>query len=89
MTSLLTAEEVGKLLHLKRRAVLALDIPRVRVGAGRGKVLFKVEDVERYIRSHTEEREINNGRRVQKRAKAVGVQGLPSWDQLLIIRLGY
>jgi hypothetical protein len=41
LRSLLTPAQVGEVLHLKRRAVLALDLPRVRVGAGRGKILFK------------------------------------------------
>ena len=61
MTLLLTAEQVGEWLHLKRRAVLALDIPRVRIGRGQGKILFRQEDVELYIRSHVEMKEISDG----------------------------
>lgn len=30
------------------------DVPRVRIGRGHGKILFREEDVELYIRSHVE-----------------------------------
>jgi integrase len=76
LTLLLTPEQVGERLHLKRRAVLALDLPRVRVGGK--KILFREENVELYIRLHVEHKEAGNGDRVQKRQKALGVSGLPS-----------
>ena len=85
MTLLLTPEQVGALLHLKKRVVLALDIPRVRVGGK--KILFREEDIELYIRANVEHRGASNGDRIQKRQKALGLQGLPSWDQLQKIRL--
>lgn len=78
MTSLLTVEQMGEVLHLKKRAVLNLDIPRVRVGAGRGKVLFREDDVERYMCSHVEENGSSHSDRVQKKSKALGLPGLPS-----------
>src|SRR5689334_9650852 len=89
LTLLLTPEEVGARLRLKRKAVLALDIPRVRVGAGRGKILFREDDVEIYIRSHVEHKGGSHGGSVQKKSKAVGLQGLPSRDHLQKIRMAH
>src|ERR1044071_9564101 len=89
LTFLLTPEEVGQRLHLKKRAVLALDLPRVRVGAGRGKILFREDDVELYIRAHVEHKGESHAGRVQKRQKALGLSGLPSRDQLQKIRLAH
>jgi len=54
VTLLLTTKQVGERLRLKKRAVLARDVPRVRIGRGHGKILFREEDVELYIRSHVE-----------------------------------
>ena len=87
LTSLLTPDQVGEVLHLKKRAVLALDIPRVR--AGRGKVLIREEDVELYIRSHVEQKGAGRADRISKRSKEVALQGLPSRHQLQALRMGY
>ena len=51
---LLTPAQVADLLHLSRRKVLSLDLPKVRVGDGRGKILFSEDDVRDYLRSRTE-----------------------------------
>ena len=91
MVKLLTPQQVGDILHLKPRSVMALDIPRVRVGRSKRKILFREEDVEIYIRSQVEytERGKSNGRRIQKEQRKVGLQVLPSRAQLQAIRLGY
>ena len=88
----LTPEQVAELLHISRRKVLSLDIPKVRVGSGRGKIRFNEDDVRDYLRSHTEypvtkgERNANG---VQKRPGKVGLQVLPSRETLEKIRLGH
>jgi len=90
MTSLLTPDQVGAVLHLKKRAVLALDdLPRVRVGAGRGKILFRQDDVELYIRSHLEHKRENHADRIPKKSQKVGLSGLPSRAQLQALRMGH
>ncbi len=89
---LLTPDQVAELLHRKPRSVLALDIPKVRIGKGKGTLLFREEDVEAYVRSrveYSEAREVKHGGRVQKGQKKVGVQGLPSRAQLQAVRLGH
>src|SRR3990167_7366533 len=89
---LLTPDQVAGLLHVSRRSVLTLDIPRVRVGRGRGKVLFREEDVEHYVRSrieHTEEKGVGHGSRISQGQKKVGLSGLPSREMIQKIRLGY
>jgi len=86
----LTPDEVGALFHLKRRTVLELPIPKVRVGKGRGKFIFKKPDVLQYLENNTEyppEKGANDGGRIQKKQKAVRLQGLPNRDHLQKIRL--
>ena len=51
---LLTPDHVADILHLSRRKVLELPVPKIRIGDGRGKILFKEEDVLDYLRSRTE-----------------------------------
>ena len=88
----LTPDEVASLLHLSRRKVLSLDIPKVRVGDGRGKILFNEDDVKNYLRERTEYPVIKRGsdaNRVQKGQRQVGLQILPSRENLEKIRLGH
>ena len=92
MVNLLTPQQVGDILHLKPRSVMALDIPRVRVGRTKRKVLFREEDVDQYVRSRLEYLEKggkDHGRRIQKEQRKVGLQVLPSRAQLQAIRLGH
>lgn len=92
MLKYLTPAEVGELIHLSRRKVLELPIARVRVGKGRGKILYDEEDVKNYLRERTEypaaKRECNADG-VQKRAQKVGLSVLPSRETLEKIRLGH
>jgi hypothetical protein len=72
---LLTPAEVAGMLHLSRRKVLTLPLPKVRVGSGRGKILFNEEDVKDYVIRQTEfpvEKGANNACRVQKNRKRWG-----------------
>src|SRR5215467_8008339 len=88
----LTPAEVANMLHLSRRKVLSLDIPRVRVGEGRGKILFNEEDVKNYLSERTEYPSIKGGcdaDRIPKEQKKVGLSVLPSRENLEKIRLGF
>ena len=51
---LLTPGKVAEILHVSRRKVLDLPIPRVRVGDGRGKILFNEDDIQEYLKNKTE-----------------------------------
>ena len=89
---LLTPAQVAELLHLSRRKVLSLDIPKVRVGEGRGKILFNEDDVQDYLKSRTEYPSIkgeNDANRVSRGQKKMGLSVLPSREVLEAIRLGY
>ena len=89
---LLTPTQVADLLHLSRRKVLSLDLPKVRVGDGRGKILFSEDDVRDYLRSRTEypvTREQGHADRVPKKSQKMGLSVLPSREVLEAIRLGY
>ena len=89
---LLTPAQVAELLHLSRRKVLSLDIPKVRVGDGRGKILFNEDDVKNYLRERTEYPAIKGGSdadRVPQKSKKVGLSVLPSREVLEAIRLGH
>src|SRR5262249_5572763 len=92
MKPLLTPDQVANILHLSRRKVLSLDTPKIRVGSGRGKVLFKEDDVSEYLNSRTEypvsKGEYNHVDGVQKKQKKVGISVLPSREVLEAIRLG-
>jgi excisionase family DNA binding protein len=61
MKPLLTPDQVAAILRLSRRKILSLEIPKVRVGNGRGKVLFNEDDVNEYLRSRTEYPVITGG----------------------------
>jgi hypothetical protein len=89
---LLTPAQVAELLHLSRRKVLELPLPKVRIGEGRGKILFNELDVLEYVKSKTEypvEKGDDDARRVQKKSEAVGLQVLPSREHLQKLRISY
>jgi hypothetical protein len=92
MKALLTPDQVAGILRLSRRKVLSLQIPRIRVGNGRGKVLFSEDDVSNYLSLRTEYPGIKGDHHatgLQRRSKKVGVQGLPSRNYLQKIRVGH
>ena len=83
--------EVAEIVRLSERKVLTLPIPKVRVGKGRGKVLYKEADVEEYLKSRTEYPVLkgeHSDNRVQKKPKKMGISLLPSRQVLEAIRLG-
>ncbi|HEV8726288.1 MAG TPA: helix-turn-helix domain-containing protein [Candidatus Binatia bacterium] len=92
---LLTDEEVGKQLKVKKRTVARLGIPFVRVGAGKGVKRYRQEDVDAYINLRVQYQRGNDGKekkekrgRVQGGAGPLGIQALPSRAHLQAIRLG-
>ena len=89
---LLTPDHVADILHLSRRKVLELPVPKIRIGDGRGKILFKEEDVLDYLRSRTEypeQKGANHVSGVSKKPKKMGLQVLPSQSHLEAIRVGH
>ena len=92
MKALLTPDQLADILHLSRRKVLSLEIPKIRVGNGRGKVLFEEDHVSEYLKSRTEYPTSKGGHNVngvQKKPKKMGVSVLPSRQDLEAIRLQY
>src|SRR5215813_5159061 len=90
MKALLTPDQVAGILHLSRRKVLCLEIPKIRVGDGRGKVLFEEDHVSEYLKSRTEYPTSKGGHNVngvQKKPTKIGVSILPSRQVLEEIRL--
>lgn len=90
---LLTPDQVANVLHLSRRKVLTLHLPKVRVGNGRGKILYNEDDVSEYVKTRTEYPLVKgvdyDATRIQRRSKKMGLQGLPSRSCLQKIRMGH
>ena len=88
--NLLTRKEAAAKLRLSEKSLASLkEIPFVRMGHGRGKILYRSEDLESYIRSklsYHEEGE-THGSRVQTGHQKVGLSGLPSRETLQTLRL--
>jgi hypothetical protein len=92
LKQLLTPDQVAAILHLSRRKVLELPVPKVRVGDGRGKILYSESDILEYVKNKTEypaAKGNNHAGRVQKKQKAVGLQILPSREHLQKLRISY
>jgi len=91
LPDLLTPAEVAAKLKISRRSVLGLRIPKIRpLGKRQGKIMYDERDVLEYIKNNTEypaEKGHKDGGRIQKKSKAVRLQGLPSRDHLQKIRL--
>jgi hypothetical protein len=89
----LTPAQVAELIHLSKRKVLELPIPKIRVGDGRGKILYAEDDVRSYLRERTEypalKGEKTSADGISKRQKKVGFPVLPSRQDLEAIRLGH
>jgi hypothetical protein len=86
---LLTRKEAAAKLRISEKTLASLPLPFVRMGRGRGKVLYRNEDLETYIRSKLRwhEEGSNHGDRVSKGHEKVGLSGLPSRETLQKIRL--
>ena len=93
---LLTADEVSRQLKaIKPKQVRGLGLPIVRIGKGRGRVLYRQKDVDAYIRSRIEyeetpiRREHNAKYRAKTGHREMGIPEIVSWDQIQQARLGY
>ena len=74
----LTKAEVAEIVRLSERKVLTLPIPKVRVGKGRGKIVYNEADVEEYLKSRTEYLVLKGEHSdVQKKPKKMGILLLP------------
>lgn len=88
MTELLTTQEVAELLKLHPNRVYELDIPYHQIGKGRGVRRYETRDVEAFLaRTKLFPVEEDNGRRVQKKQKAVGLSRPITRRELLAIQV--
>lgn len=88
---LMTKEEVSGVLRLKPSMIPRLvGLKKTRIGNGRGKVLFRREDVINYINSKVEKEEVMKGVGEQKeRYRKMGVSSLLPWEELQKARMGH
>ena len=89
-SELMKKEEVAKVLRCKPSMVPRLvGLKKTRIGNGRGKVLFRKQDVMDYINSRVEREEVMKGADKQKeRYRKMGVSPLVSWEELQKARVG-
>jgi non-canonical (house-cleaning) NTP pyrophosphatase len=85
-----TKEEVAKLLRCAASMVPRLKgLKKTRVGNGRGKVLYRKQDIIEYIESKVERGEVIESAGQQKeRHRKMGVSSLISWQELQKTRMG-
>ena len=87
---LMTKEEVARVLRLKPSMVHRIGLKKTRIGNGRGKILYRKEDVVDYVNSKVEREEVIKGAGQQKeRYRKMGVPSLISKGELQKARLGY
>ncbi len=87
---LMTKEEVAAVLRCAPSMVPRLKgLKKTRIGNGRGKVLFRKQDVIEYIHSKVEKEEVvRDAGEPKKRYKEMGVSSLVSWEELQKARVG-
>ena len=86
---LMTKEEVAEVLRFKPSMVHRIGLRKTRIGNGRGKVLFRKQDVIDYINSKVEREEVIKSADKQKeRYRKMGVSPLVSWEELQKARVG-
>jgi len=56
-TTLLTSSEAAEKLRISLKTLKRMRLPVVRIGVGKGKLFYRDEDLERYIRTHVEYRD--------------------------------
>jgi 23S rRNA pseudoU1915 N3-methylase RlmH len=89
---LMTKEEVAKYLRRFRPSMVPrlIGLKKARIGNGRGKVLYRKEDVREYVNSKVEREEVIKSADQQKeRYRKMGVSSLISREELQKARLGY
>jgi hypothetical protein len=88
---LMTKEEVARVLRCQPSMVPRLvGLKKTRIGNGRGKVVYRKQDVKEYIESKVEREEVIKGGGEQKeRYRKMGVSPLVSWEELQKARVGH
>jgi hypothetical protein len=87
---LMTKEEVARVLRCKPSMVPRLvGLKKTRIGNGRGKIVYRKQDVEEYIESKVERKEvmIDAGQQKERHGK-MGVSSLLPWEELQRARVG-
>jgi hypothetical protein len=86
----MTKEEVAQVLRLKPSMVHRIGLKKTRIGNGRGKILYRKEDVVDYINSKVEREEVMKGAGEQKEGyRKMGVPSLLPWEELQKARVGH
>jgi len=87
---LMVKEEVARVLRCKPSMVPRLvGLKKTRIGNGRGKIVYRKQDVEEYIESKVEREEVIKGAGEQKeRYRKMGISPLVSWEELQKARVG-
>jgi hypothetical protein len=86
---LMTKEEVAGVLRCKPSMVHRIGLKKTRIGNGRGKILYRKQDVKEYIDSKVERKEVIGSADKQKeRHRKMGVSSLLPWGELQKARLG-
>ena len=87
----MTPFEVAKVLRCQPSMVHRLSgLIKTRIGNGRGKVLYRKQDVQHYIDSKVEREEVVKGADKQKeRYRKMGVSSLLPWEELQKARMGH
>jgi hypothetical protein len=88
---LMVKEEVAKVLRCKPSMVPRLvRLKKTRIGNGRGKIVYRKQDVEEYIESKVEREEVIRSANQQKeRYRKMGVSSLLPWEELQKARVGH
>jgi hypothetical protein len=86
----MTKEEVAEVLRCRPSMVNRfVGLRKTRIGNGRGKVLFRKQDVIEYINSKVErEEEMKVAGESKERHRKMGVSSLLPWEELQKARLG-
>lgn len=87
----MTKEEVAKVLRCQPSMVPRLvGLKKTRIGNGRGKVLFRKQDVIDYINSKVERGEVTEiACKQEKRHRKMGISSLLPWEELQKARMEY
>jgi len=88
---LMTKEEVSRVLRCKPSMVpRLLGLRKIRIGNGRGKILYRKQDVLDYINSKVDKEEVIKGAsELKERHRKMGVSSLLPWEELQKARLGH
>ena len=88
---LMTKEEVAKILRIRASMVHRIGLKKTRIGNGRGKIVYRKQDVMDYINSKVERERgevIESADKQKERYRKMGVSPLVSWEELQKARVG-